>query len=118
MARLGQRRRRAQRRNPVRLVSDPNYLLARVREEDSETPYMTGRAIEFMAGRATIPSCYTCPTSPHWLISCPRPIAICTATTRFAAGTAGRGARQRASYQAYMKHPESLNFPWTTCATM
>jgi len=47
---------------------------ARVREEDSETPYMTGRAIDFMAEAGDAPWClHLSYIKPHWPYIAPAP---------------------------------------------
>jgi len=47
---------------------------ARVKEEDSETPYMTGRAMEFMAETGDAPWClHLSYIKPHWPYIAPAP---------------------------------------------
>jgi arylsulfatase A-like enzyme len=51
-----------------------NHLPARVREEDSETPYMTGRAIEFMEEQGDKPFLlHLSYIKPHWPYIVPAP---------------------------------------------
>jgi arylsulfatase A-like enzyme len=51
-----------------------NHLPARVREEDSETPYMTGRGIEFMQAQGDDPFLlHLSFIKPHWPYIAPAP---------------------------------------------
>ena len=71
---------------------------------------MTGRAIEFMAAGATIPSCYLHHHAPLALYRA-RAITICTATTRFCRRYGRtRSATTRIPCSKRIWHPENLNF--------
>ena len=92
---------------------DSNHLPARVKEEDSETPYMTGRAIEFMKEQGNNPFLlHLSYIKPHWPYIVPAPYHNLYGHNKIL--PAVRSERERENphpvISAHMKHPESLNF--------
>ena len=90
-----------------------NHLPARVKEEDSETPYMTSRAIEFMEEQGNNPFLlHLSYIKPHWPYIVPAPYHNMYSHNQFL--PAVRSEAERANphpvIDAHMKHPESRNF--------
>jgi arylsulfatase A-like enzyme len=88
-------------------------LPARVREEDSETPYMTRRAMEFITDQGDKPWClHLSYIKPHWPYVAPSPY-----NDMYSEGDilpANRAERERKAmhpvYEAYGKVRESVSF--------
>lgn len=90
-----------------------NHLPARVNEEDSETPYMTGRAIEFMEAQGDDPFLlHLSYIKPHWPYIVPAPYHNMYGHNQILPAVRSDGERDNAHpvLEAHMKHPESLNF--------
>ena len=90
-----------------------NHLPARVREEDSETPYMTGRAIEFMEAQGDDPFLlHLSYIKPHWPYIVPAPYHNMHGHNQILPPVRSDAERDNAHpvLEAHMKHPESLNF--------
>ena len=90
-----------------------NHLPARVREEDSETPYMTGRAIEFMEAQGDDPFLlHLSYIKPHWPYIVPAPYHNMYGQNQIMPPVRSDAERDKAHpvLEAHMKHPESLNF--------
>ncbi|RZO37727.1 MAG: phosphonate monoester hydrolase [Rhodospirillaceae bacterium] len=90
-----------------------NHLPARVREEDSETPYMTGRAIEFMEAQGDHPFLlHLSYIKPHWPYIVPAPYHNMHGHNQILPPVRSDAERDNAHpvLEAHMKHPESLNF--------
>ena len=90
-----------------------NHLPARVREEDSETPYMTGRAIEFMEAQGDDPFLlHLSYIKPHWPYIVPAPYHNMYDHNQILPPVRSDAERDNAHpvLEAHMKHPESLNF--------
>lgn len=90
-----------------------SHLPARVREEDSETPYMTNRAMRFMAEAADAPWClHLSYIKPHWPYIAPAPYHAMYGRNQLL--PARRSERERENphpvYAAHMRHIESENF--------
>ena len=86
---------------------------ARVREEDSETPYMTDRAIDFIAAQGDVPWCmHLSFIKPHWPYMAPPPYNDLYGPNQCLG--VKRDGRERAATHpvvaAFMDHPESVNF--------
>jgi arylsulfatase A-like enzyme len=88
-------------------------LPARVREEDSETPYMTGRAIEFIADQGEKPWClHLSYIKPHWPYIVPAPYHAMYAPDAVVPPVRAPRERERPHpvVGAFMKHRESVAF--------
>jgi len=88
-------------------------LPARVREEDSETPYMTDRAIDFIRKSGDTPWClHLSYIKPHWPYIAPSPYHALYGPNQIL--PAKRHPRERENAHpvvaAFMQHEESLNF--------
>ena len=86
---------------------------ARVREEDSETPYMIDRAIDFIAAQGAAPWCvHLSFIKPHWPYMAPPPYNDLYGPNQCLG--VKRDERERAAphpvVAAFMDHPESVNF--------
>jgi arylsulfatase A-like enzyme len=86
---------------------------ARVREEDSETPYMTGRAMDFMREAGDAPWClHLSYIKPHWPYIAPAPYNAIFSSDDVI--PAVRSQEERADphpvYRAFMNHRVSLAF--------
>lgn len=90
-----------------------SHLPARIREEDSETPYMTRRAIEYMEARGDEPFLlHLSYIKPHWPYIVPAPYHDMYGRNQILP-PARSEAERRAPHPviaAHMKHPESRNF--------
>jgi arylsulfatase A-like enzyme len=89
------------------------HLPARVREEDSETPYTTDRAIDFIRAQGSRPWClHLSYIKPHWPYLAPAPYHAlygpddCTPVVRHP----GEREDPHPVVRAYQRHPESLSF--------
>lgn len=92
---------------------ESNHLPARVREEDSETPYMTGRAIEFMEEQGERPFLlHLSYIKPHWPYIAPAPYHDMYGHNQVLAPVRAESERRNPHpvIGAHMGHPESLNF--------
>ncbi len=90
-----------------------NHLPARVKEEDSETPYMTGRAIEFMEAQGDGPFClHLSFIKPHWPYIAPAPYHIMYGHDQVLPAVRAQTERDNPHpvIAAHMMHPESRNF--------
>jgi arylsulfatase A-like enzyme len=90
-----------------------NHLPARVREEDSETPYMTGRAIEFMEAQGAEPFClHLSYIKPHWPYIVPAPYHDMYGHNQVLPAVRSEAERTdpHPVIAAHMLHPESRNF--------
>lgn len=90
-----------------------NHLPARVREEDSETPYMTGRAIEFMEEQGDAPFLlHLSYIKPHWPYIVPAPYHNMYGHNQVLPAVKSEAERENPHpvLDAHMKHTESLNF--------
>ena len=86
---------------------------ARVKEEHSETAYMTGRAMEFIAEAGDRPWClHLSYIKPHWPYIAPAPYhSMYGAKDVIAANRSDEERRDpHPVYAAYMRHEESTNF--------
>jgi arylsulfatase A-like enzyme len=90
-----------------------NHLPARVKEEDSETPYMTGRAMEFMTEQGDNPFLlHLSYIKPHWPYVAPAPYHNMYAREHFLP-TVRSEAEQTDPHpvlKAHMQHSQSRNF--------
>ncbi|MEC7489365.1 MAG: sulfatase-like hydrolase/transferase [Pseudomonadota bacterium] len=92
---------------------DSNHLPARVKEEHSETPYMTGRAIEFMQGQGKAPFLlHLSYIKPHWPYIVPSPYHNMYGHNQILPPVRSEAERDNPHpvLAAHMKHPESINF--------
>ncbi len=90
-----------------------SHLPARVREEDSETPYMTRRAIEFMERQGDAPFLlHLSYIKPHWPYIVPAPYHDMYGHNQILAPVRADSERENPHpvLAAQMKHPESRNF--------
>ncbi|MBI05253.1 MAG: phosphonate monoester hydrolase [Pelagibacteraceae bacterium] len=90
-----------------------NHLPARVKEEDSETPYMTDRAIEFMDAQGEDPFLlHLSYIKPHWPYIVPAPYHNMYSHNQISPAVRSETERDNPHpvLKAHMKHPESLNF--------
>lgn len=90
-----------------------NHLPARVREEDSETPYMTGRAIEFMEEQGDRPFLlHLSYIKPHWPYIAPAPYHDMYGHNQVLPAVRAESERTNPHpvLGAHMKHGESRNF--------
>ena len=90
-----------------------NHLPARVREEDSETPYMTGRAIEFMEEQGDRPFLlHLSYIKPHWPYIAPAPYHDIYGRNQILPAVRAESERTdpHPVLGAHMKHGESRNF--------
>ncbi len=90
-----------------------NHLPARVNEQDSETPYMTGRAIEFMEAQGDNPFLlHLSYIKPHWPYIVPAPYHNMYNHNQILPAVRSDAERDNPHpvLEAHMKHPESLNF--------
>jgi len=90
-----------------------NHLPARVREEDSETPYMTGRAIEFMEEQGDKPFLlHLSYIKPHWPYIVPAPYHNMYGHNQIVPPVRSDAERAHPHpvIAAHMQHPESQNF--------
>ena len=90
-----------------------NHLPARVREEDSETPYMTGRAIEFMEKQGDRPFLlHLSYIKPHWPYIAPAPYHDMYGHNQILPAVRAESERiePHPVLGAHMKHGESRNF--------
>lgn len=88
-------------------------LPARVREEDSETPYMTDRAIEFIRDNADTPWClHLSYIKPHWPYIAPAPYHALYGPNQILPAKRHPREREKAHpvVAAFMQHEESVNF--------
>jgi arylsulfatase A-like enzyme len=88
-------------------------LPVRIREIDSETPYMTRRAIEFIAAQGDRPWClHLSYIKPHWPYVAPAPYNDIYAEGDILPANRARGERdnQHPVYAAYGKAEESVSF--------
>ncbi|UUX49802.1 alkaline phosphatase family protein [Nisaea acidiphila] len=86
---------------------------ARVRDEDSETPYMTDRAIDFITEMGDKPWClHLSYIKPHWPYIAPEPYASMYGSEHIL--PVQRNAREEAEahpvYAAFMRHKDSMLF--------
>lgn len=90
-----------------------NHLPARIREEDSETPYMTRRAIEFMERQGDAPFLlHLSYIKPHWPYVAPAPYHAAYGRNRILPAARSRTELDdpHPVIAAHMKHPESRCF--------
>lgn len=90
-----------------------NHLPARVREEDSETPYMTRRAIEFMQAQGQAPFLlHLSYIKPHWPYIAPAPYHNRYSENQVMPAVRSDAERESAHpvIAAHMNHIESRNF--------
>ncbi len=90
-----------------------SHLPARVREEDSETPYMTGRAIEFMEEQGDRPFLlHLSYIKPHWPYIAPAPYHDMYGHNQVLPAVRAESERidPHPVLGAHMKHGESRNF--------
>ena len=90
-----------------------NHLPARINEEDSETPYMTGRAIEFMAAQGDAPFLlHLSYIKPHWPYIVPAPYHEMYGRNQVLPAVRSSAEREHAHpvIAGHMLHPESRNF--------
>ena len=90
-----------------------NHLPARVKEEDSETPYMTGRAIEFMEEQGDDPFLlHLSYIKPHWPYIVPAPYHDMYGHDQVLPPVRSQAERDNPHpvIDAHMKHVESRNF--------
>ena len=88
-------------------------LPARVREEDSETPYMTRRAMQFMEEAADTPWClHLSYIKPHWPYIAPAPYHDMYGANQLlpVCKSEAERADPHPVYAAYMNHPEGESF--------
>ena len=88
-------------------------LPARIREEDSETPYMTDRAIDFIRAAGEQPWClHLSYIKPHWPYIAPAPYHAMYGPDRIMAPHRRQSERRNPHpvVQAFMAHEESVNF--------
>lgn len=88
-------------------------LAARVREEHSETAYMTDRAMDFIAAAGDTPWClHLSYIKPHWPYIAPAPYHAMYSADDVLAAVRDERERQAPHpvYAAYMRHEESVNF--------
>jgi arylsulfatase A-like enzyme len=86
---------------------------ARVREEHSETAYMTDRAMEFIAQAGTQPWClHLSYIKPHWPYMAPAPYYAMYGAGDVIAPNRSEAERRdpHPVYAAFMRHEESVNF--------
>ncbi len=90
-----------------------NHLPARIREEDSETPYMTRRAIEFMERQGDAPFLlHLSYIKPHWPYVAPAPYHAAYGRNQILPAVRSRTELDdpHPVIAAHMKHPESRSF--------
>lgn len=90
-----------------------NHLPARVKEEDSETPYMTRRAMQFMEEAADTPWClHLSLIKPHWPYIAPAPYHDMYGRNQILPSSKSDRERENPHpvHAAHMKHIESENF--------
>lgn len=90
-----------------------NHLPARIREEDSETPYMTRRAIEFMEQQGDAPfMLHLSYIKPHWPYIAPAPYHAAYGRNQVQPAVRSRMELDdpHPVIAAHMKHPESRSF--------
>ncbi|HEY4406801.1 MAG TPA: alkaline phosphatase family protein [Xanthobacteraceae bacterium] len=86
---------------------------ARVKEEHSETAYMTDRAMEFIAQAGTQPWClHLSYIKPHWPYMAPAPYHALYGPADVIAPNRSDAERRdpHPVYAAFMRHEESVNF--------
>jgi arylsulfatase A-like enzyme len=86
---------------------------ARVKEEHSETAYMTDRAMEFVAQAGTQPWClHLSYIKPHWPYMAPAPYHAIYGPADVIAPNRDEAERRdpHPVYGAFMRHEESINF--------
>jgi arylsulfatase A-like enzyme len=86
---------------------------ARVREEDSETPYLTRRGIDFMGEAGDTPWClHLSYIKPHWPYIAPVPYNTMYAASDVIAAVRSEGERRdpHPVYRAFMEHRVSKSF--------
>ncbi len=90
-----------------------SHLPARIREEDSETPYMTRRAIAFMEEQGDAPFLlHLSYIKPHWPYIVPAPYHNMYGHNQILPAVRSDAERRNPHpvIAAQMKHPESRNF--------
>ena len=90
-----------------------NHLPARIKEEDSETPYMTRRAIEFMEQQGEEQFLlHLSYIKPHWPYIVPAPYHNMYGHNKILPAVKSELELENTHpvIAAHMKHPESLNF--------
>ncbi len=90
-----------------------SHLPARIREEDSETPYMTDRAIDFIRDAGEQPWClHLSYIKPHWPYIAPAPYHAMYGVNQIMAPHRRETERQTPHpvVGAFMAHEESVNF--------
>jgi arylsulfatase A-like enzyme len=90
-----------------------NHLPARVKEEDSETPYMTGKAIEFMTEQGDNPFLlHLSYIKPHWPYVAPAPYHNMYGVEDFLPVVRSELERSNPHpvLEAHMAHSQSQNF--------
>ena len=90
-----------------------NHLPARIREEDSETPYMTRRAIEFMERQGDAPFLlHLSYIKPHWPYIAPAPYHTMYGRNQILPAVQSQMELDdpHPVIAAHMKHPESRSF--------
>ncbi|MSO77535.1 MAG: phosphonate monoester hydrolase [Alphaproteobacteria bacterium] len=88
-------------------------LPARVREADSETAYMTGRAIDFITEAGDRPWClHLSFIKPHWPYVAPAPYHALYGPNQILAANRGEAERTSAHpvHAAFMRHEDSRSF--------
>lgn len=88
-------------------------LPARIREEDSETPYMTDRAIDFIREQGERPWClHLSYIKPHWPYMAPAPYHDMYAAADMLPPRRSEAERDdpHPVVAAFMQHEESVNF--------
>ncbi|MCW0232121.1 MAG: alkaline phosphatase family protein [Ferrovibrio sp.] len=88
-------------------------LPARIREEDSETPYMTDRAIDFIRESGDRPWClHLSYIKPHWPYIAPAPYHNMYGIDQILPAHRREAERQNPHpvVEAFMQHEESVNF--------
>lgn len=88
-----------------------------VREEDSETPYMTRRAMDFMTEAGETPWClHLSYIKPHWPYIAPAPWHARHGADHVLPGNRGLGeAEAHPVLDAFRQHPESIVFREDEC---
>lgn len=90
-----------------------SHLPARIREPDSETPYMTDRAIDFIRDSGERPWClHLSYIKPHWPYIAPAPYHAMYRRDQILRPKRGDAERDNAHpvVGAFMQHEESVNF--------